>query len=92
INALITMLGLAALLKHYPLVFNAIAVAGGLYLAWLGWKALTARGGMQQKLAAGAPVSLWADAREGLAFSLLNTKIMMFFMALFSQFVLAAQH
>ncbi|MCH1923907.1 LysE family translocator [Shewanella sp. C32] len=92
IYALITLLGLAALLKHYPLVFNAIAVAGGLYLAWLGWKALTARGGMQQKLAAGAPVSMWAAARDGLAISLLNPKIMLFFMALFSQFVLAAQH
>ena len=92
IYALITLLGLAALLKHYPLVFNGIALAGGLYLAWLGWKALTAKGGMQQKLAGGEPVSLLAAARDGFAISLLNPKIMLFFMALFSQFVMAAQH
>ncbi|QSX34392.1 LysE family translocator [Shewanella avicenniae] len=92
VYALITLLGLAALMEHYPLVFKTIAIAGALYLAWMGWKALTAQGGMQQKLSGGAPASLWVAARDGIAMSVLNPKIMLFFTALFSQFVLAAQH
>ncbi|MFQ6370741.1 LysE family translocator [Shewanella sp. YIC-542] len=86
--ALITLLGLAALLKHSPLLFNTIALAGALYLAWLGLNALFAKGGMQQKLAAGKQTTPLLAARDGLAISLLNPKILLFFMALFSQFVL----
>ncbi|GGZ08287.1 MULTISPECIES: LysE family translocator [Shewanella] len=90
--ALITLLGLAAVLKHSPMLFKVIAIAGALYLAWLGIKALRSTGGMQQKLAAGKRSSVLEAARDGLAISMLNPKIMLFFMALFSQFVLAAQH
>jgi len=46
---------------------------------------------VQQKLAAGEATSLWVAARDGLAISLFNPKILLFFLALFSQFVLAAQ-
>ncbi|QUN06509.1 LysE family translocator [Shewanella yunxiaonensis] len=90
--ALITLLGLAALLKHFPIIFKVIAVAGALYLAWLGIKALMSKGGMQQKLAAGRQTTVLEAVRDGIAISMLNPKIMLFFTALFSQFVLAAQH
>tara|TARA_R110002033_G_scaffold55000_1_gene103817 strand:- start:499 stop:1065 length:567 start_codon:yes stop_codon:yes gene_type:complete len=91
VYALVTLLGLAAILKASPLIFNAIAIIGAIYLAWMGIQALGSKGGMQQKLAAGEATSLWVAARDGLAISLFNPKILLFFLALFSQFVLAAQ-
>lgn len=89
--ALVTLLGLAVVLEEAPFVFNGIAVLGALYLAWMGIQALSKKGGMQGKLTGGAPASALAAARDGIAISILNPKIMLFFMALFSQFVLAAE-
>ncbi|WP_298770510.1 LysE family translocator [uncultured Shewanella sp.] len=90
IYALLTLLGLAALLKHAPLVFNGIALIGGLYLAWIGIQALRSKGGMADKLAAGENTSALVAARDGIAISLFNPKIILFFVALFSQFVMGA--
>lgn len=84
IYALVTLLGLAVVLKASPIMFNAIAIIGALYLAWIGIQSLQSKGGMQQKLAAGEPSSLWEAARDGLAISLFNPKILLFFLALFS--------
>ncbi|RYV00591.1 lysine transporter LysE [Shewanella sp. OPT22] len=85
--ALLTLFGLAIVLKHSPFIFNSIAIVGAVYLAWMGVKAIQSKGGMQQKLAGGSKASLWQAARDGLAISLFNPKILLFFLALFSQFV-----
>ncbi|WP_299493056.1 LysE family translocator [uncultured Shewanella sp.] len=90
IYALLTLLGLAVLLKHAPLVFNGIALIGGVYLAWIGIQALRSKGGMADKLAAGENTSAKVAARDGIAISLFNPKIILFFVALFSQFVMDA--
>lgn len=91
IYALVTLLGLAVVLKQAPVVFNGIAIIGALYLAWMGVQALRSKGGMEDKLAEGKQVSALTAARDGIAISLFNPKIMLFFIALFSQFVLAAE-
>ncbi|WP_144214587.1 LysE family translocator [Shewanella donghaensis] len=91
VYALVTLLGLAVVLEKSPLVFNGIAIIGALYLAWMGFQALSSKGGMEQKLQAGESASLLEAARDGLAISLFNPKILLFFLALFSQFVLAAE-
>ncbi len=90
VYALVTLLGLAVVLKQAPMVFNGIAILGALYLAWMGVQALQSKGGMQDKLAAGKQSSMLTAARDGIAISLFNPKIMLFFLALFSQFVLVA--
>ncbi|MCE9685424.1 LysE family transporter [Shewanella sp. AS16] len=92
VYALVTLLGLAVMLKKAPLLFNGIAIIGALYLAWIGVQALRSRGGMQAKLMAGEATDVLTAARDGLAISLFNPKIMLFFIALFSQFVLAADN
>ncbi|GIU47553.1 LysE family translocator [Shewanella algidipiscicola] len=92
VYALVTLLGLGVLLKQAPLVFNGIAILGALYLAYIGVQALRSKGGMSDKLAAGKATSTLTAARDGLAISLFNPKIMLFFLALFSQFVLAADN
>lgn len=90
VYALVTLLGLAVVLKQAPVVFNAIAILGALYLAWMGVQALRSKGGMSEKLAAGASSDTLTAARDGIAISLFNPKIMLFFLALFSQFVMVA--
>lgn len=88
--ALLTLLGLAALLKHMPLVFNGIAIIGAIYLAWIGVQALRSKGGMSEKLAAGENTGYLKAAQDGIAISIFNPKIILFFLALFSQFVKVA--
>ncbi|HEY5715358.1 MAG TPA: LysE family translocator [Psychromonas sp.] len=85
--AFVTLIGLAVLLHQSPLLFKSISYAGALYLAYLGFNALRSKGGVAEKLQSGKVVSIRQSAREGLLISLLNPKIALFFIALFSQFV-----
>lgn len=87
IYAFITLIGLAVLLHQSPLVFKSLSYAGALYLAYLGFNALRSKGGVAAKLKSGKSVSIKQSAREGFLISLLNPKIALFFIALFSQFV-----
>ncbi|MBR9726393.1 LysE family translocator [Shewanella intestini] len=91
VYALITLLGLAAVLKSSPLVFNSIAIIGALYLAWMGVNALKSTS-KNALIVSDKPshLSLWQAARDGIAISLFNPKILLFFLALFSQFVAVA--
>ncbi|MBC7006693.1 LysE family translocator [Photobacterium sp. BZF1] len=87
VYALVTLLGLAVVLKQSPTLFNVITYAGAAYLAYLGVNALRSKGGVAAKLAAGKSTSLVEAARDGAMISLLNPKLALFFLALFSQFV-----
>ena len=88
--ALASVFGLAIVLKHNPMLFSCIAYAGGAYLAWIGFNALRSRGGVAAHLAAGKRCSIVQSARDGAMISMLNPKLSLFFLALFSQFVLAS--
>ncbi len=81
------MIGLAVVLHNSPLVFETISLAGALYLAYLGINALRSKGGVAAKLESGEQVSVLQSAKEGILISILNPKIAIFFIALFSQFV-----
>lgn len=80
--------GVAALLAAYPAAFAAVQWLGAAYLAWLGWKMLTARPGQ-------APV---LDIRprqyfqQAFTITLLNPKAIVFYMAFFPLFVDPARH
>lgn len=84
--ALLTVWGLGEVIERHPAAFRVITIGGALYLAWLGVKALRAgRGG-----ALGAQPSATSHrvaAREGLLVALGNPKLILFFVALLSQFV-----
>lgn len=95
--ALLTVSGLAAVLAMQPALHRFLTVCGGLYLAWLGIKALRSRaagivgGATEQSDHHGSPsaseVNVGEAIRDGFMMSLLNPKLMIFFLALFSQFV-----
>ncbi|CAM3344501.1 LysE family translocator [Halomonas lysinitropha] len=84
--ALLTVWGLGALIVRFPMLFQAITWGGAAYLAWLGIKALRAgRGGALD--AAAMVTSRRQAAREGMLVALGNPKLILFFIALLSQFV-----
>lgn len=88
VYAFITLIGLAVVLHQSPLLFKTISYVGAAYLAYLGWNALRSKGGVAAKLESGIAVSVWQSAKEGLLIALLSPKIALFFIALFSQYVM----
>ncbi|SHM07743.1 LysE family translocator [Vreelandella subglaciescola] len=84
--ALLTVLGLGALMARFPLLFEIVSIGGAVYLAWLGVKAL--RAGKAAALTPEAAVTTRRQAaREGVLVALANPKLILFFVALLSQFV-----
>ena len=79
-------LGVAALIKSFPLAFNALKYAGAAYLLYLAWQAFRA-----------VPMSLsgdrarqpngWQLYRRGIIMNVSNPKVSLFFLALLPQFV-----
>lgn len=84
--ALLTVWGLGELIERTPLLFRVITWGGALYLVWLGIKALRA-GRVGTLEARPAQASRGQAAREGLLVALGNPKLILFFVALLSQFV-----
>jgi threonine/homoserine/homoserine lactone efflux protein len=75
--------GVAAVLSNYPAAFAAIQWLGAAYLAWLGFKMLSAKPG-------DAPVLNIRPRQffqQALAITLLNPKAIVFYMAFFPLFV-----
>lgn len=84
--ALLTVLGLGALMARFPLLFQLVTWGGAAYLAWLGIKALRAgrAGAVHAKaVLTTTPQAAW----EGVLVALGNPKLILFFVALLSQFV-----
>jgi threonine/homoserine/homoserine lactone efflux protein len=80
--------GVAALLTAYPAAFAAVQWLGAAYLAWLGWKMLTAKPG-------DAPVLHIRPKQyfqQAFTITLLNPKAIVFYMAFFPLFVDPARH
>ncbi len=80
--------GVAALLTAYPAAFSAVQWLGAAYLAWLGWKMLTAKPG-------DAPVLNIRPRQyfqQAALITLLNPKAIVFYMAFFPLFVDPARH
>jgi threonine/homoserine/homoserine lactone efflux protein len=86
VYALATALGLAALLVTFPSVLRAVQVVGAVYVAWLGVTTIRAAwrmggGGETPKGAAGD------EFRTGIATSLLNPMLAVFYLTVIPQFV-----
>ena len=79
--------GVAALLKAYPAAFAAVQWLGAAYLAWLGWRMLTAKPGEGSVLKL-APHHF---AKQAFLITLLNPKAIIFYMAFFPLFVNPSQ-
>jgi threonine/homoserine/homoserine lactone efflux protein len=80
--------GVAALLSAYPPAFKAVQWLGAAYLAWLGFRMLTAKPGAAPVL----NIRPRQYFRQALMITLLNPKAIVFYMAFFPLFVDPAHH
>jgi threonine/homoserine/homoserine lactone efflux protein len=80
--------GVAAVLTTYPTAFAAIQWLGAAYLAWLGWRMLTAKPGALPVL----NIKPRHYLRQAMGITLLNPKAIVFYMAFFPLFVDPAHH
>ncbi len=84
----LTVAGVAAMLQTLPVLFAAVQWAGAGYLAWLGYKMITAKPGE------GTTVQITPGRyfHETLFITLLNPKAIMFYFAFFPQFIDPVHH
>jgi threonine/homoserine/homoserine lactone efflux protein len=85
--AVLSVLGLALVLMTHPTLFTAVSWSGAAFLLWTGVRMLLPSAESVDLDAVADNVRFAAAARDGLATSLTNPKLAVFFIALFSQFV-----
>jgi threonine/homoserine/homoserine lactone efflux protein len=88
LSALIAF-GFGPMLENSKLLYATVQWAGGAYLVWLGIDALRHRELHAEKMVDQGPVapSLGRTLREGFVVGILNPKALVFFAAIFPQFV-----
>lgn len=84
-HTLLAAVGISAMIAASPTLFTLFKVAGGLYLVWLGLRALRSHGAAEA--AAGPEGGGWALFRRGLLANAINPKVALFFLAFLPQFV-----
>jgi threonine/homoserine/homoserine lactone efflux protein len=84
-HVLAAAFGLSALLVAVPMAYDAVRLAGALYLAWLAWQTWRSAPGAARGATVAAPY--WRLWRDGVATGVLNPKVALFQLALFPQFV-----
>jgi threonine/homoserine/homoserine lactone efflux protein len=85
-HVLMTALGVMALLKLMPALFNAMLLAGAVYIAWIGWSVLRSHAALSD--VPDRPARSRANTfGQGMLTSLLNPKAYLFMLAIFPQFL-----
>lgn len=90
-HTLLAVIGVSALIAASRLAFTALKVCGGLYLAWMGLKAIRSRGGAAVGRAEGVAESARTLFLRGVVANAINPKVALFFLSFLPQFVVA-QH
>jgi threonine/homoserine/homoserine lactone efflux protein len=86
-HTVLAALGVSALIAASPTAFAALRLCGGLYLLWLGAKALRSRGERFRPDSEPRPDSLSRLFLRGLIANAVNPKVILFFLAFLPQFV-----
>ena len=86
IYAVLAVLGLATLIKQFPLAYQVMLFGGAVYLVYLAVNILRA-GKSKLSLNSKQSGDLRQAAQDGFAIAFLNPKLAIFFLALFSQFI-----
>lgn len=80
-------LGIAALLALWPAMFNAMLLAGALYIGWTGWTLLRSSADLEPGAQAGTTLDRRSVFVRGMTTCLLNPKAYVFMLAVFPQFL-----
>ncbi|NJO67652.1 MAG: LysE family transporter [Rhodospirillales bacterium] len=88
-HTLLAAAGISALISASPVLLRGLAIAGAIYLGWLGLKELLANGGL--RLAAATAVPARVALRQALLTNLLNPKVLLLFFALYPNFIVAGR-
>jgi threonine/homoserine/homoserine lactone efflux protein len=87
-HTLLAALGVSALIAASPPAFTALKVAGGVYLIWLGVKAIRSARALGTPQAGKGPVETPGKLFvKGLVANAINPKVILFFLAFLPQFV-----
>ena len=89
-HTFLAVIGVSALIAASPTAFTALRIGGGLYLVWLGIGALRSTGGQAAARAKEPSQSLRSLFMKGLLANAINPKVVLFFLSLLPQFVIAA--
>jgi len=85
-HTVLAAVGLSAAIAASVTLFSTLKICGGLYLAWLGFKAIRGHAG-QAAAAGGAIESIRTLFFRGLVANAINPKVILFFLAFLPQFV-----
>lgn len=80
-------LGIAAILTLWPAMFNAMLLAGALYIGWTGWTLLRSSESFALSAQTGSTLDRRSVFVRGMATCLLNPKAYVFMLAVFPQFL-----
>ena len=90
-HTLLAALGVSALIVASPVAFSGLRIGGGLYLVWLGIRALRSSGGLAFSGCPDAAASAFRFFTKGLFANAINPKVILFFLSFLPQFVRADQ-
>lgn len=79
--------GIGLLITQQPALFNGVRYAGAALLVYLGVRSLRSTAGAAEVLQVSSRAASASAARDGFLIAIMNPKIALFFLALFSQFV-----
>ena len=79
--------GIGLLITQQPALFNGMRYAGAALLVYLGVRSLRSTTGAAEVLQVSSRAASASAARDGFLIAIMNPKIALFFLALFSQFV-----
>lgn len=89
-HAVLTAVGVSAVVAASPIAFEIMKIAGALYLAWLGIQALRSfvqNSGSEKFVQKVLEISAWRVFLRGFMTNILNPKVIVFYLALLPQFV-----
>ena len=87
IHTIVGATGVAALLVLWPAAFNALLVAGAVYMVWIGTAILRSASAAPSACATAAPPAQGAIFRRAVLTCLLNPKAYAFMLAVFPAFI-----
>ena len=88
VHVLMGVVGVGVVIKTMPQVFNAMLLAGSVYIGWMGWSLLRGASALGE-VREGAPRSAASTFGRAAATSLVNPKAYVFMLAVFPQFLRA---